>query len=869
MAKYGSFKYGRQKYGAGDYAEAKVTHHVVMDGQGLMLAGVLTKSDVTSSIPRVSVGTDQKKHTDFSERDTWGQSSYHHGQGALRVQDPYTFLESSNVVTWLPNQVTLMPLSYDAVLTSGGGTDVGGRVVASAVYAGNLFFLVYGDTAAENVLYLYNNTTSSLDVVSSGIDTTAGAPSDLTVFDGSLYVCQGESYNVRRFDGASWTNMGYPATKMAGFDDSMWRADNVNELWYTGSPELDGAATWIGPVEVGDSSFPIRSMVSGFGGALWVGKDDGLYSVRKTSEVNYAASKIVDLSVLGAVNCETMVIFGGNLYMSVGTGIMRYDGSSVQFMGPDRGANETERFYEANTQFGQPIIPQSQNTMPPTFQTGVTGRITMLTHDSNFLYAAVDNEGNSTSAVMLWTGTGWHTVVRSSGTSRIRSVFLTKRYTTTNNLSYPVLWWTDSTSSKLSYMKWSRYSYNPLDQSDLAYAASGYIITPWFDAGLADVDKTFFDFVINAKSLTAAGNSITIEYQVDDYAVWYTLGTAYHTPESVLFFPDDDQLDPSLFARKIRYRITLTRTVGTTTTTPIVYSWGHRFITRPTTRYGWNMIVKVYDNMYDLQRKDMSDRSTAIRQFIYGLRDKRTPIQFFDGTSIPTLTNQVTNPSFEIDTNGDGAADGVTAVGSVTLSMTAQFKTHGVLSQKVAMSSGSGTKGIKIGGNYSATAGQVMHASVDVFIESGNDVDLQILNAGGDVVAATTMRIPYITSENVTRFSRGFIFYDVPTTGNYTIRVVRAADSGALATTFYVDAAEVIVDEADTLEGYEEVDIHYIDGDQLRCRWNGTPHASTSTRQAGYFVYITALTESIRYVEDRVQSSLLNSEITLSLREMQ
>jgi len=855
MAKYGGFKYGAKKYGPDTLVAAGITHHVVLDNYGLMLASIITKSDITQSTPRVSIGTNERRHTDFSERDTWGQQSYHHGYGADVVTDPYTFKDSSGVVTWIPNQLTLMPDNINCAKTTGGSTDLDGHAVSILAFEGNLYILVYGTAAAANALYLYDNTTDTLTLVTSGISTTTGSPAQLFPYDGSMFVAQGEADNGRRFTGSVWSDNGVPAKFYEAYDGALWRADNIFELYYSVDPTNDSTATWQGPLEVGDSSYPIRGMVGGFDGALWVGKDDGIYSVRKVNDVNYQVTKVIDLiNVVSDKNGEAMIVYGANLYFSAGYTIGRYDGSTIQFMGPDRGNHEWQMadFNVAN--------------LPATFQSGVAGNVTSFAHDNTFLYCTVDNEGVASSRVMLWTGTGWHTVYRTTSTSRVKKVFFTKQFAASGTLSYPHLWWTDSSGEVLKRQKKSRFSHNPLDET-LNYVSSGWIITPWFDANLIDIDKTFFDFIMNVTQLSVGGNSLTVEFQVNDYDVWYTLGTVYKSPESVLFFPDNGQLDPAIFARKIRYRITLTRSSGTTTTTPILKSYGHRFVVRPESRYGWNLIVKCYDEFDDLRRYRHDGESQEIRRFLYGLRDKRTPIQLFDGTELPSLTNLVTNPSVEIDTNSDGAADGITAVGTATFAMTAQHKTSGTLSQKVTVGAGTGTWGAKVGTTYRALAGHGVYAAADVFVESGNYVDIEVLNSAGTVVASHTIRVSGIESTESIRFTRHSVYFVADATDDYTFRFVRRESSGVLATVFYLDALEFITASVTDMGGQPNGD--YIDGDQLRCRWNGTPHASTSVRQKGYFVYITTFTESFRFRESKSETTAIESQFALSLREAQ
>jgi hypothetical protein len=884
--RYSRFAYGLYRYGSDTYAPlAGVTHDVTFDDLGLMLRGGYTRSDITSAVPRVSIGTDQKKHTDFSERDTWGQESWHHGRGELEIKDPVAFLDSVNLVTWIPNQLTLLP-DYTAVPLSGGGTDLAGYPTDSITFQGNLYFLIYGNLPTNNKLVLYNNTNSNWDTVSAGLDTTSGEPWDLHVFDANMYITQGETVNMRRFNGTTFTNHGYPARYLATYDSKLWRADNINELWYSTNPELDASATWTGPLEVGDAAYPINGMIAGYDGALWVGKDDGIYSVRlNNAGTGYTVTVAIDLSQQRSTrNGKAMDTFGGNLYFSVGTSIVRFDGNTIQFMGPDRGAHETELFYQTQTRFGgTPLEPIEQ--LPATYQAGVTGGISKLAHDNNFLYAAVDNEGLSSSYVMIWGGTGWHKIRETPEGAQIRSVFFTGALATSGELEYPILWWSESTGNVMYHQKWPRFSQNPLDDEGLHYTSTGNVETGWFDAGLRDVDKSVFDFVLRARNLLPGGNEVLIEFQVDDFPIWYTLGTASVSPESVLHFPDDSLLgEPAITTRRIRFRLTLNRG-STVTTTPIVQSWGHRFVVRPDARYGWQMTVNCSNNFTNYFNEDETGKAQQIRHYLYSKRDKKLPLSFKDGTELPGYTNLLTNPSFEIDSNADGLADGLTVVGSgITTDLNAQYKAFGVLSQRVTFGSGSGDKGLRLATITGVPAGDVLFASAYVYIISGDNVTLEITYLVGGVEVRLDVSIDDImlnywefressfSEDNAARFKRGYVYATTPTDGTadefttYSLYLRRKSSFGSNATMFCVDACELI---HTTYLEMQQPNYDYIDGDQLRCRWEGTPHQSASTRQKSYFVYITGLSESFRYDENKVNFVERSSDITLSIREME
>jgi len=133
------------------------------------------------------------------------------------------------------------------------------------------------------------------------------------------------------------------------------------------------------------------------------------------------------------------------------------------------------------------------------------------------------------------------------------------------------------------------------------------------------------------------------------------------------------------------------------------------------------------------------------------------------------------------------------------------------------------------------------------------------------VLGEVAWTVPSISGDFTKRFQRKTLFFEAPASDTLTFRVIRKTEDGANATTFYIDSVEFITDNPTNLSRANPI---YIDGDQLRCRWTGTPHASTSRRQDGWYVYITGLTESLRYVRAREKAHTVDSEITVQIREM-
>ena len=140
---------------------------------------------------------------------------------------------------------------------------------------------------------------------------TAGSasPRDLQAFgtgaNSNLYIAQGEAVNMRRFnsDLATHADNGVPAKFLESFAGKLWRADNLNEIYYSSDPHSDGSATWTAPTgmndgTVGDSTYVIRGMCV-HDRSLWIGKDDGIYRIYNSStgatEI-WTCEKVIDLS---------------------------------------------------------------------------------------------------------------------------------------------------------------------------------------------------------------------------------------------------------------------------------------------------------------------------------------------------------------------------------------------------------------------------------------------------------------------------------------------------------------------------------------------------------------------------------------------
>ena len=951
MPIFGEFLYGSEAYVTSVPGDtAAITHNVVLDGVGLMTAGVPTRSDVTSAIPRLSIGAEQRQHTDFSERDTFGHNTWHHGFGELEFSDRAKFFTSEGVHTLVPHQLTLGPAIYTHQFSanadgSSSVTDVDGTVRAHAEFVTNSYFLIEGDTAAKNALYYWNETPDKWilqSAATTAMDTASGSasPKDLQVFGSgtnqNLYIAQGEAVNMVRLNSnlSTAADNGVPAKFLASFAGKLWRADNLNEIYYSADPHSDGSATWTAPTgmndgTVGDSTFLIRGMCV-HDSALWIGKDDGIYRIYNSSTAAaeiWTVEKVIDLNhMISEFNGQAMMSFGGNLYFTVDRTLGKYDGATVQYIGPDRGANATESAMQLKSVYDT-ALPQDINTEPSSFNSGIVGTIRSMTNDGTNIYVAVDTGGDATggsageSRVMIWNGTGWHTLystnqwadtaitTHSAGDFRVQFVSFIPRKGNAGWTNYPRIVIGNNAivneaeggyikEDRIIQMYFPRWGHNLLDDlaadgtHNMAFQKTGHLITSWFDGGLPDVEKTFFDLIVEAQNIGigTANNSIKVEYQVDNIDLWHemhqvsTVGADNNdlivsSPTQKLTFPDNGVLDKSIYAKKIRLKFTLNRatTGGDATTglyqTPVLKSWGYHFVVRPESRYGWNMTIKCYDNLIDLQRRKVDKSAQELRQYLYTLRDQKVPIVFHDGTQLPQIKNKVLNPSMEYLTGIEGTApNGYTAV-SCALATTTKYRAHGSRSMSVVPATATADSTVTIG-TYTVGAGENIFAAASTWVPHGADtIYLQILRADASVliekeIASVSASGDYgdIYLINKTRWTRTTLFYeDAPAGEVYTFRIIRKAADANNTNTFYVDTTEFSNNGPNNLK---VVNYDYVDGDQLRCRWLGTPHNSESVRQSGYQVYITGITEAYRYPEVKQGSTSFDSEMTISVREV-
>ena len=225
-------------------------------------------------------------------------------------------------------------------------------------------------------------------------------------------------------------------------------------------------------------------------------------------------------------------------------------------------------------------------------------------------------------------------------------------------------------------------------------------------------------------------------------------------------------------------------------------------------------------------------------------------------------------------TGGDGTAPNGYTASSCTISTTSAYRAHGFRSMKVVPSAATGDASVTLG-TFDLLKYDNVFAAANIWVPEGTDnVYLQVVKTSDSSILAETEFTPMTASgdfgdiylANHTRWVRKTLFAEnIPAAANYTFRVIRKSADADTVAPFYVDTVEFSNNGPNNLK---QTNYDYVDGDQLRCRWLGTPHNSESVRQSGYQVYITGMSESLRYPEVKENITSFDSEITLALREV-
>lgn len=487
----------------------------------------LTTIDYPSGIlfPVLETGGTIWPDSGLRRRKAWKQENWVAGWGQKRIDigDSYSNLRFwySTCHTYKPNEI------------SGGGLR---ENPTTAISGAVLFYADFLSGANRNLHVAYGPITSTyyirkksgeawVDYATSEMATQA--PTDMVEVGGKLKVCYGSGKNVRMTsDDVSWaddTNGAgavYQATHIAMHDQEYYSLGNT---LYWGSGPFSKA--------IGGSESAITSIIP-FGTNLFVGKEDGLWRVWKTSDTQLEAVPVMGSSVAKAsTNYAKWGILGGRIYFSVMGQLASFDGSMVMIE-PLPWVVDLSNINSVN----------ALTVLEDCIIVGFTGWCLALSPELG----------------------DWHYVMRNASKT-FQALWFTK-VTSPPRLYYGFD--TDATTTT-AYTQF----YSGLFQPYRFAAFSEHYASP-FDAGDGTLAKYFLEEVMLCSG-TAAGKTIQLAYNLDDGASYANAGAAITTTGYVT-------RSIAQAARNIGLKWTLA--TDDSTVTPILHSHELVFVERPVFR---------------------------------------------------------------------------------------------------------------------------------------------------------------------------------------------------------------------------------------------------------------------------------------------
>lgn len=299
---------------------------------------------------------------------------------------------------------------------------------------------------------------------------------------------------------------------------------------------------------------------------------------------------------LGAANWR-----GDTMFVSVGTGIHGYNGSTITAMGPDGRHGLPSRLrgtivdlqpeYNALLALvrgqGTEIVTEGEDTFsinPPMYR-------------DNQSYAtgiAVTREVHS--CILRWSNSQWHKVWESESASGDPTWMVVSQASGAYRL-----WWgyggeMHSQQLQISFQ-------NPkqgLQSGSMAFAPTGFLITGWFDANMTAFTKLAAHVEVNLEDVLEGhnepGGSVTIQYQYNTSGAWRTLGVADTVGKTILPFQNRQHSSGIMFSdglafRRIRFKLVFNQKAGETLLSPLLSSMVFKFIKIPESQLSWSFTV--------------------------------------------------------------------------------------------------------------------------------------------------------------------------------------------------------------------------------------------------------------------------------------
>lgn len=434
-------------------------------------------------------------------------------------------------------------------------TDTNVNKTWKGFHVGSAFYLVDNKNdggATPSQFYIVNSPTPITEITGTGLT----AVTDVA-YTGVVYFAQGESTNIRRWNGTTWADDGTNrATYLWKLNDptagaQVWKANTTAATIARATVTAWGTNLTFGTaISIGDASFPVTG-ITDYNNQLWVGKQDSLWTVSNDRPSKYNIGMNATPSV---INGFSMIASGSFLYVSYLHSLERILGSTADDVGAWKGAG-----------------------MPSGRAFAVVDMESVL----SWLVVAGQSVGG-TSCVMVYDGRGWHEIMRGFVSGRaIRMVKWQSRSGLGGRL------WAE-VGGDLMYCDFPNDTFFPLRDTSVTYEPACELITSSFDMGAKNMQKAFSELHLVTENL-GPDTYICVDYQTDENIgtdTWVEAGTAYTSPNAFI---------PLNVSNAYRIRFRLRMYTQNASIPPVLVAVIVKCFGRVPTKYQWILRAKVSD----------------------------------------------------------------------------------------------------------------------------------------------------------------------------------------------------------------------------------------------------------------------------------
>lgn len=566
---------------------ASPVYDVILDGQGYMIdLESYRGQDPSQFAPKTRVG--DAGFGDLARGSSWAQSAWGGGFGFLEwdVQHQDRFADGSSIDPSYGDVRCGRPLA--SVLAA--------DIYAFAYYKGSL----YGITTGDDKVYTSTDGISwsqSVDLSTAAIGSTATSLRSIWTHAQYLLVGSGSGGQIFSFDGTTWALYLTIPNATAIRAGAQVAFTNLNVAYsYVSAADVDGTVPTPVATLGASTLFPVQNATL-VGGTL-IASYQYIDAILQVGGTTYVAAVSETNSVSGALFALT-----GTTASPTVTLVQKLPDNAISsffvYHGDVLAGSRTGGIIWKVTESGLEQVFQLPELAMPGTPPAYTEPIRGMASNRDRLYVPfTDLVGPS---IYQFDGVGWvRFATGGSGAPRSVAAFNDALLLATATAVY---------------------------RAAATYQTGGTLITPWFDADLASIEKPLARAVITHAPL-ATGQSIAVDYALDDATGWTALGTSSTVGASTATF----LFPTAIKGRRIRFRFTLALT--TNTATPKLRSVVMDYRLAPDLKKEWQFQALLQGSaQYPLIRADDSDEPLTGGQLsdaLWASRAKKQALAFTD-----------------------------------------------------------------------------------------------------------------------------------------------------------------------------------------------------------------------------------------------